>query len=183
MAPSTLPPATPLRPLTVFIALSRVCSEEAEKVVPAEILAAVEAGDVDLTAKLLAALPADAISKAQKKKMEKNAQIQQKKLAKGGGAAPAKPADAAPKAAKAEKAAAKVATPAAPPPSKEGIAGATELELVNAMLERAALLALPDDAVAKLRENAAALALSISPGVTALRNEAYATGFTAHGSR
>ena len=64
-----------------------------------------------------------------------------------------------------------------------GLDAATELELVNAMLERAALLALPDDAVAKLRENAAALALSISPGVTALRNEAYATGFTAHGSR
>ena len=153
---------------------------------PAEILASVEAGDVELTTKLIAALPADTISKAQKKKLEKNAQIQQKKLAKGGGAAaaPAKP-DAAPKAGKEAKAAAAKAPAAAPPPSSAagGVAGAAELEIISAMLDCAASLALPDEAVAKLRENATVLALSIAPGVSSLRNEAYATGFTAHGSR
>ena len=56
-------------------------------------------------------------------------------------------------------------------------------QLVTALLASAEALGLADDAVAKLRDNTAVLALSISPHVGALRNAAYSSGFTAHGSR
>jgi hypothetical protein len=174
---------------------SRVCARSEEAEIPPEILAAVSAGDVELTTKLLASAP-ESMSKAQKKKLQKNAEIAAKKIAKGGAAAPspkpatadASSAGAAPaKEAAPAKAAAKVEKAKPPPPvptgSDEGVAGANELELVTALLATAESLGLAEDALAKLRGNQAMLALSLSPYVCALRNEAYATGFNAHGSR
>ena len=155
---------------------------------PPEIQAAVDAGNVEETTKLLATAP-ESMSKALKKKLLKNAEIAAKKLAKGGVPAAPKPAAAAKGAAPATDAKPAAASKAAPAPvaavqrSDQGIAGSDELELVTALLASAEALGLADDAVAKLRDNTAALALSISPHVGALRNAAYSSGFTAHGSR
>ena len=184
------------RPLHAALALNFIfpffpaCvrSEEAAPV-PPEILAAVEAGNVEEVSKLLAKAP-ESMSKNEKKKLEKTAQINAKKLAKGGAVKPAaeKPAaagGAAPASPPTAPMKAMSIKPTGPPPvsSEEGVAGAAEMELVAAMLGRAESLSLPAEALATLRENMAALALAVSPAVNALRNDAYTTGFTAHGSR
>lgn len=163
-----------------------------EAAVPPEIQAAVDAGNVEETTKLLAAAP-ESMSKALKKKLLKNAEIAAKKAAKGGATAPAAPAAGKPAAAGAaaatspapagKKAVAAAAKPPPAPSSDLGVAGAKELELVAAMLSCAEHLNLPDGALANLQENSTALALALSPHVAAMRNQAYSAGFTAHGSR
>ena len=171
------------------------CARSEEAVaIPPELQAAVDAGNVDQVTSLLAAAPPESFSKSLKKKLLKNAEIAAKKLAKGGAAATPPPAAAAGAAAATPPAAAqkKAAAPAesaslAPrPPTQQssgGVAGEIETELVAAMLACAESLALPEGAVAKLRGHTAALALSLAPQVSAMRNEAYALGFNAHGSR
>ena len=161
--------------------------------IPPELQTAVDAGNVDQVTSLLAAAPPETYSKSLKKKLLKNAEIAAKKLAKGGAAAAPPPAAAAGAAAAkppaaTKKAAAPAESAAAKPrpavqQSSGGVAGDIETELVAAMLACAESLSLSDDAVAKLRGNTAALALSLAPQVSAMRNEAYALGFNAHGSR
>ena len=174
---------------------SRLRRDDAGAELPPELVAAIDAGNVEEVTKLLAAAP-ETMSKAQKKKAQKNAEINAKKIAKGGVAAvttkmaaasTASPPPVAASSATAPAAAAKKpAAAAAPVPTGAGmgvVAGAAELELVEAMLACAGTLALPADALAQLRDNAGTLALSIAPLVNAQRNDAYAMGFGAHGSR
>jgi hypothetical protein len=162
----------------------RRAEAEAQVPIPADIQAAIDAGNVDEVTKLVASTPAE-LSKAQKKKCIKNAEIAAKKLAKGGGAAPPKPAgDAPPKAAKAKPGAAPPAPTAAglppvPTGGGQGLAGASEGELVAALLAHIEGLGLSADAVATLRANEAELASALSPIVAAQRNAAYTAGFGA----
>ena len=149
--------------------------------IPPELQTAVDTGNVDQVTSLLAAAAPETYSKSLKKKLLKNAEIAAKKLAKSGAAAAKPPAATKKAAAPAESAAAKPRP--AVQQSSGGVAGDIETELVAAMLACAESLSLSDDAVAKLRGNTAALALSLAPQVSAMRNEAYALGFNAHGSR
>jgi hypothetical protein len=149
--------------------------------VPPEIQAAVDAGNVEETTKLLAKAPED-MSKSLKKKLLKNAEIAAKKLAKGGGAAaaPSKPAADAGKAAKqTPAAAAPTPPPAAPTGSSEGVVGDAERELVAELLACIEGLALPAEAMAKLRAHESDLGLAITPQLNAMRNLAYTAGFAA----
>ena len=165
-------------------------SEPASATIPANLQAASDGGDVDKVTELLAALnkdsPEHGLSKSQQKKLLKDAQIAQKKLAKGGGAAP-KPQAAAGGGAAAASAqpppAPTPSVPAPPPPaptgSGEGLAGADERELVMELLAAIEGLGLPADAMAKLRSHEAHLASALSPSVSAMRNAAYTAGFGA----
>ena len=150
---------------------------------PPELQAAVDAGNADEVKKLAATVPN--LSKAQQKKLIKQADITAKKLAKGGSAAAsAKPAAAKPAAAAAKPAAAKpaaAAAAAAPPPlpTGGGVASASERALVSDMLAAIAALELPADAMATLRSHEAELAAAIAPRLNALQNANYASGFAA----
>mmetsp|Transcript_7841 Transcript_7841/g.15972 ORF Transcript_7841/g.15972 Transcript_7841/m.15972 type:complete len:160 (-) Transcript_7841:224-703(-) len=153
---------------------------EASVTVPAEIQAAVDAGQVDEVKRLLTEVKTEDFSKSLQKKLIKNAEIAAKKLAKGGTAAAA-----APTWGKAAKAKGESSMPAAPPPvptgasAGSGITGATEQALVDDLLACVESLSLPADAVATLQSHREALALALAPQVSALRNSAYAAGFTA----
>lgn len=136
----------------------------------------------------------DTWSKALKKKLQKEAQIAAKKIAKGGAPPAAKPAGEAKTAAKPEAAATEkkkpapavaAAAPAVPTGSgpTQGVVGSSEGAIVAQLLACAESLALPADAIATLRANEATLAIAIQPRVNALRNEAYALGFSSHGNR
>ena len=144
--------------------------------------AAVDAGKVEEVTKLVAGPTCEALSKAQKKKMIKQAEITQKKLQKGGGAAAAaapKPAKAAGKAAPAGAAPTPTPALAAVPPSSGTTAGASERALTAELLACVDALGLPADAAAALRAHEATLAAAIAPHVAAMRNAAYAQGFAA----
>ena len=147
--------------------------------IPADIQAAVDAGQVEEVNRLLTSTPVE-LSKSLKKKLIKNAEIAAKKLAKG-------PAPVAP------QAKGKVATadddekpsgarvPTVPPsvPASEGVIGAAEGAIVNELLAAIESFGLPRDAMATLREKETALGLAIAPQVSAMRNAAYAAGFSA----
>ncbi len=143
--------------------------------------AAVDAGKVEEVTKLVAGPTCEALSKAQKKKMIKQAENTQKKLQKGGGAAAAapKPAKAAGKAAPAGAAPTPTPALAAVPPSSGTTAGASERVLTAELLACVDALGLPADAAAALRAHEATLAAAIAPHVAAMRNAAYAQGFAA----
>ena len=145
------------------------------------MLAAVDAGKVEEVTKLVAGPTCEALSKAQKKKMIKQAEITQKKLQKGGGAAAAapKPAKAAGKAAPAGAAPTPTPALAAVPPSSGTTAGASERAITAELLACVDALGLPADAAAALRAHEATLAAAIAPHVAAMRNAAYAQGFAA----
>jgi hypothetical protein len=167
-----------------------LCSYHREETptIPPELQAAIDAGKEDEVKDMLAKVP-DTWSKSLKKKLQKDAQIAAKKIAKGG--APAKkPAEgsaatgaAAPASKPAAAGAPGKATAAAAVPtggrvsSAEGVVGASERTLVSELLACAESLGLSGDAMTKLREGEAALALSIAPTVNALRNEAYTLGY------
>ena len=168
-----------------------LCSYHREETptIPPELQAAIDAGKEDEVKDMLAKVP-DTWSKSLKKKLQKDAQITAKKIAKGG--APAKkPAEggaatgaaAAPASKPAAAGAPGKATAAAAVPtggrvsSAGGVVGASERTLVSELLACAESLGLSGDAMAKLREGEAALALSIAPTVNAQRNEAYTLGY------
>ncbi len=146
--------------------------------IPADIQAAVDAGKIDELNKLLGAAPAE-MSKSLKKKLIKNAEIAAKKLAKG-------PAPAAPPKAPATEKLAKhtgdqvpTAPPSVPTGSSDGVVGTAEGAIVAELLAAIESLGLPADTVATLRENETALGQAIAPQVSAMRNTAYAAGFSA----
>ena len=159
-------------------------SEEAAPTIPPELQAAIDGGKEDEVKELIAKLP-DTFSKSLKKKLQKDAQIAAKKIAKGGAPPAAKPVPpsapaAAGKTAAAPqgKVAAKPAAAAAAQPTgastNEGVVGAAQATLVADLIACAETLGID---VAKLRENEATLALALTPTVNALRNEAYTLGF------
>lgn len=164
--------------------LGRRADAEASVAVPAEIQTAIDAGQVEEVRKLLADVKIEGMSKSLQKKLLKNAEIAAKKLAKGGpAAAPAPKQGDAGKAA--QKAVGSQQLPAAPPPAVpvptgggSGTVGANEAALVEEFLACAAALSLPAEAVAQLQAHKATLATAISPQVAALRNKAYAAGFS-----
>jgi hypothetical protein len=149
--------------------------------IPADIQAAVDAGQVEEVNRLLTSTPVE-LSKSLKKKLIKNAEIAAKKLAKG-------PAPVAPQAkgkvATADDdekpAGARVPTvpPSVPTGASEGVIGAAEGAIVNELLAAIESFGLPSDAMATLREKETALGLAIAPQVSAMRNAAYAAGFCA----
>ena len=153
---------------------------------PEDVQRAVDAGQKDEVEKLLAN-PPEGMSKALKKKLIKQAEINAKKMEKSA-AKPAAPAPA-PSAKKAAAAAAAAAAPgaaaasqlpAAPPPAASSMpVGASELAIVELLLERMQTLGLPTEAISSCREHQAALGLAIAPQLNTLRNEAYVTGFNA----
>jgi hypothetical protein len=151
------------------------------------VKAAVSSGNKDEVTRLLQDKGCDGLSKSLKKKLIKDAEINAKKIAKGGGGgAPAQ--QTAPSAEKVNKKG-KVAVgppasaPIAPAASSGGPTGAAERALVTDLLGCIESLALPEGAMAALRANEAALASSIAPQVATLRNQAYSAGFVAVGSR
>ena len=156
--------------------------------VPPEVLAAVAAGKEEEVKLLLEKAP-EGMSKSTKKKLIKTAFENAKKLAKGGAVAAPKPPPASapnkpttPAAAATAKKPAAAAPPAAPARTGAG-AGSAERELVADLLACIETLALPADALASLRANEETLALSLAKTVNGLRNDAYTSGFLAHGSR
>ena len=154
--------------------------------VPDDVQRAIDEGLKDEVEKLLAT-PPEGMSKALKKKLIKQAEINAKKLEKSAGkpavAAPppsAKKAAAAAAAAAAPGAAAASQLPAAPPPASSAMpVGASERAIVELLLERMQTLGLPAEAINSCREHQAALGLAIAPQLNTLRNEAYVTGFNA----
>ena len=139
-----------------------------------------DAGDVGKVTTLLETAPAD-ISKSLKKKLIKNAEIAAKKAAKG--TPPAQPVKTATEKTKPAAAAAAEMPPTAPPAtptgSSDGVVGTAESAIVGELLQAIEALGIPDETMAKLRQNQAALGLSIAPQVSSLRNATYAEGFDA----
>ena len=148
---------------------------------PPEVQSAIDAGDADRVTALLTPLP-DGMSKSQQKKLVKQAQIAGKRLAQG------KPAHAAslPSAGAKPKAEAKgdggahadVIKPAA-----GTVAGVEEQAIIADLLAAIGGLVLPDGAASALQGQRAALCSAIAPRVNAIRNDAYAQGFTARAYR
>ena len=149
--------------------------------IPADIQAAVDAGQVEEVNRLLTSTSVE-LSKSLKKKLIKNAEIAAKKLAKG-------PTPVAPQAKvkvatadddeKAADARVPTVPPSVPTGASEGVIGAAEGAIVNELLAAIESLGLPRDAMATLREKETALGLAIAPQVSAMRNAAYAAGFSA----
>ena len=128
--------------------------------------------------------PDHGMSKSLQKKLIKDAQIAQKKLAKGGGAAAANTqssgAQRSTESTKATKGASLPSPPLpAPTGSSEGIAGSNENELVSDFIAALEALGVAQDAVNAVRAHQGALAVAISPSVNAMRNDAYTAGFGA----
>ena len=118
----------------------------------------------------------EAMSKAQKKKLLKQAEINLKKLEKQSNAKPAA-APSAKKSAAAEKAASSAPAAAAAPSS--GVAGKAETAIVDLLLARMQAMGLPAEALDLCRERRGDLSVAIVPALNALRNDAYTTGFNA----
>jgi|TARA_B100000524_G_scaffold29945_1_gene14895 hypothetical protein len=164
--------------------LHRATEGAAEYAVPADVNAAIDAGDAQAVQKLLTPLPGGC-SKALYKKLVKSAEVQAKKLAKGGGAAATPKADAkstaaasAPKPSAAKPSAAASAPPAdVPPPA--GTSRAEESLIVADLLTCMRSLALPREVLAALEGQHAVLCQSIAPALNGVRNQAYAEGFAA----
>ena len=152
---------------------------------PADIQAAIDAGDVQMTTKLLSSA-LESMSKSLKKKLIKNAEITAKKLASGkkppanSTAAPAVSTDV-PTTSQTPRAKLPCTLPPPPIPSSSagGAVGSMESILITDLLACIDSLDLPDDAVSKLRAHEATLAMALQPRVNAIRNAAYTAGFSA----
>lgn len=146
--------------------------------VPQPVQEAVDAGNPEEVTRLLTPLP-DGMSKSGQKKLIKQAQIVAKRLAQGKSAQPSVQAAASKKS---EKPAAEAAAPAPPVSAAAGagvVAGADEQAVIGDILAAMESLALPEETLRVLSEQRAALCHAIAPQINAMRNSAYAEGFTA----
>ena len=161
------------------------CAYRRAEEVPADIQAAIDAGDVEMTTKLLTSAP-ESTSKSLKKKLIKNAEITAKKLASGkkppasSTAALAVSTDV-PTTSQTPRAKLPAMLPPPPIPSGSdgGMVGSMESELITDLLACIDFLGLPDDAVSTLHAHKATLAMALQPRVNAIRNDAYTAGFGA----
>jgi len=153
-----------------------------EFVTPPAVQAAIDAGDSAEVTKLLTPLP-EGMSKALFKKLVKLADINAKKLSQGKSTAPAAAAKpAAPKAAAAASAApagAAAAPMGAASQTMGGGAGIHGDALVTDMLARIESLGFPAEVLATLQQQREAISEAMAPRLNAMRNTAYAQGFTA----
>jgi hypothetical protein len=166
-----------------------VRAEETKDVeVPAELQAAVDGGNVELVKEMLKTPPAG-MSKALVKKLIKNSEIAAKKLEKSAakGTRPATaPTPAAPKA-KATPAgtgsSAAAAGAAAPPAAAISTGHSTAEDVIVAdLLACLKALDMPEGVLARIEAERGSLRGAIAPRVNALRNSAYAQGFSAKAS-
>lgn len=156
--------------------------------IPAELQAAVDGGNVELVKEMLKT-PPEGMSKSLVKKLIKNSEIAAKKLATAAakGTRPATaPTPAAPKA-KATPAgtgSSAAAAGAAAPPAATISTGHTTAEdvIVADLLACLKALDVPEGVLASIEAQRASLRGAIAPRVTALRNSAYAQGFSAKAS-
>jgi len=167
-----------------------VRAEEPKDVeVPAELQAAVDGGNVELVKEMLKTPPAG-MSKALVKKLIKNSEIAAKKLEKSAskGTRPATaPTPAAPKA-KVTPAGTGSSAPAAGAAAPKAAAAIStghstaEDVIVADLLACLKALDMPEGVLARIEEQRGSLRGAIAPRVNALRNSAYAQGFTAKAS-
>ena len=166
-----------------------VRAEEPKEVeIPAELQAAVDGGNVELVKEMLKTPPAG-MSKALVKKLIKNSDIAAKKLEKSAakGTRPATaPTPAAPKA-KATPAgtgsSAAAAGVAAPPAAAISTGHTTAEDVIVAdLLACLKALDMPEGVLARVEAQRGSLRAAIMPRVNALRNSAYAQGFSAKAS-
>ena len=165
-----------------------VRAEEKEVEIPAELQVAVDGGNVELVKEMLKT-PPEGMSKSLVKKLIKNSEIAAKKLATAAakGTRPATaPTPAAPKA-KATPAgtgSSAAAAGAAAPPAATISTGHTTAEdvIVADLLACLKALDVPEGVLASIEAQRGSLRGAIAPRVTALRNSAYAQGFSAKAS-
>ena len=167
-----------------------VRAEEPKDVeVPAELQAAVDGGNVELVKEMLKTPPAG-MSKALVKKLIKNSDIAAKKLEKSAakGTRPATaPTPAAPKAKAtpagtgSSAAAAGAAAPKAAAAISTGHSTAEDV-IVADLLACLKALDMPEGVLARVEAERGSLRAAIMPRVNALRNSAYAQGFSAKAS-
>ena len=167
-----------------------VRAEEPKDVeVPAELQAAVDGGNVELVKEMLKTPPAG-MSKALVKKLIKNSDIAAKKLEKSAakGTRPATaPTPAAPKAKAtpagtgSSAAAAGAAAPKAAAAISTGHSTAEDV-IVADLLACLKALDMPEGVLARVEAQRGSLRAAIMPRVNALRNSAYAQGFSAKAS-
>ena len=164
-------------------------SEETKEVeVPAELQQAVDSGNVELVKQLLKT-PPEGMSKALIKKLIKNSEIAAKKLEKSAAKATrpsTAPTQAAPKAKAAPAgtgSSAPAAGVAAPPATAISTGHSTAEDVIVAdLLACLKALYMPEGVLARIEEQRGSLSGAIAPRVNALRNSAYAQGFTARAS-
>ena len=148
---------------------------------PAEVQSAIDAGDADRVTALLTPMP-EGMSKSMMKKLVKQAQIAAKRLAQGKSAQAAAlpPAGGKPKGEAKGGSKGESGPPAAAlKPAAGTVAGVEEQAIVADLLAAVGGLALPEEAQRALQDQRAALCSAIAPRVNAIRNDAYAQGFTA----
>ena len=154
-------------------------AEEASEV-PAELQAAVDAGDVNKVKELLKT-PPEGMSKSKVKKLLKDSEIAQKKVqktaGKGGAAAPPPPAQE--KKARPESAPAKAASSAAPAPVALATGHETPQDTIVVDLLEFLKSRVTDDTLAEISKLKSEMSGAIMPQVNSLRNAAYTEGFTA----
>lgn len=153
--------------------------------IPPELQQAVDAGNVDLVKEMLKT-PPDGMSKALQKKLIKNSEIAAKKMEKVAAKGGAAPPPAAPKAAKpaptGSSSAAATKAPAAAAATITTGHSTPEDVIVGDLLACLKALELPADVLARIEGQRGSLSGAIAPRVNALRNSAYAQGFTAKSS-
>eukprot|EP00965_Chrysotila_dentata_P044648 1483711-Pleurochrysis_carterae.AAC.2 len=172
----------------MFIARNLLRSANPE--VPAEVQAAVDAGDAESVQRLLTPLP-DGWSKTFQKKLVKQAEINAKKASKGSGAP--KQSASAPKATSQGGSEAASSTTAVKAPggaaagsaasAPTGPTGIAEQALVADVLECLRSLAIPAEALQALQGQEALLCQAIAPRLNAIRNQSYALGFCSQAAR
>lgn len=165
-----------------------VRAEEPKEVeIPAELQAAVDGGNVELVKEMLKT-PPEGMSKSLVKKLIKNSEIAAKKLAtaaaKGRPATAPTPAAPKAKATPAGTGSSAAAAGAAAPPAAAISTGHTTAEdvIVADLLACLKALEVPEGVLASIEAQRGSLRGAIAPRVTALRNSAYAQGFSAKAS-
>lgn len=162
-------------------------------VTPPAVQAAINAGQAAEVVILLTPLP-EGMSKALMKKLVKQAEVNGKKLSQGktvvaqAAQASSEPTAAAPTAAPSKPTVAVTAAPAAARPLAPAVApamsGVGDIDSDAIVADIVACiegLGLPAEAIATLHGRQGVLSNTISPRLNAMRNRAYAQGFTARG--